>query len=130
MAASGRVAGAGRAAWERWYAAAEAYAAAHGDLDVPRRHEAEGGERLGQWLGAQRAARKRGKLSAERERRLEAIGMVWDVRAWRAARCAEEAARYLELHGREVPARYVSASGRAVGRAARYARARQAVRGQ
>jgi hypothetical protein len=109
------------AAWERGYAAAKRYKETHGDLDAPHRHK-ENGTNLGTWLSAQRAARRAGTLCAERERRLDALGMIWDVRQWRAARCARAAAAYSAAHGKPVPARYVAADGKPVGRAARYAR--------
>ena len=53
---------------------------AAGRRDVPRTHTTPDGYALGSWQGMQRTARKRGKLSAERAERLEAVGFVWDAR--------------------------------------------------
>jgi hypothetical protein len=110
------------AAWERGYAAAEQYYKEHGDLDAPARHE-ENGMKLGIWLNNQRAARRAQALPAQREQRLGEIGMIWDVRQWRAERNREMAEQYRQEHGRAVPARHVSADGKPLGRSARYARA-------
>lgn len=70
--------------WEARYRLAEGYYREHGDLKVPQTYVAEtGGGRvwLGRWLADQRRKRNspegRRALTAEQERRLEAIGMEW-----------------------------------------------------
>jgi glycerol-3-phosphate cytidylyltransferase-like family protein len=51
------------------------YKRAHGDCNVPRQY----GPclKLGGWVGIQHVAKKKNKLSAEREERLNSIGFVW-----------------------------------------------------
>ena len=49
-----------------------------GHCDVPDRHE-EQNVKLGNWLSYQRAARKKGTLGDGRRRRLEEVGVTWDV---------------------------------------------------
>jgi hypothetical protein len=118
------------AAWERGYAAAKEYRNKHGDLDVPARHK-ENGTNLGTWLSAQRAARRahtHNEQWTQREQRLDEIGMIWDVRQWRAERNAAAAAQYETHRGKPVPARYITEDGRTLGRAARYARSAAAGR--
>lgn len=67
--------------WEDWYADAEAYYKAHGDLMVSPDYETADGHRLGIWIYGQRdiyMGRKQGlRLTAEKIDRLNAIHMVW-----------------------------------------------------
>jgi hypothetical protein len=68
------------ARWEAHYSALVGYAATHGHARVPTSCET-GGLRLGSWVIAQRAKRKRGELEAEREHRLAAVtGWTWEGR--------------------------------------------------
>ena len=55
---------------------------------MPQSHVTADGFKLGPWVATQRQAYKgnQGGLSAERVSRLEALGMVWDVRKSRALR--------------------------------------------
>lgn len=55
-----------------------AYQAQHGNCNVPTGYS---DQQLGGWVTAQRMAKKRGKLSPERERRLTDTGFVWDMMA-------------------------------------------------
>ena len=77
--------------WTASYAAAAAYHAEHGDLDVPPDYRSPTGLHLRQWVGYQRKSRAEGRLSADRVALLDAIGMDWttvdDAReaAWNAA---------------------------------------------
>jgi len=64
-------------AWERSFAALAAFAERNGHVDVP----AQGAKRsLARWVNDQRRSRQVGALSAERARRLEALGICWSVR--------------------------------------------------
>ena len=72
------------AQWECGYAAAERYFREHGNLEVPSGYTAADGMCLGTWISNQRGAylgTKRGAapLTAEQVRKLDAIGMVWEV---------------------------------------------------
>lgn len=68
--------------WDRWYGRLAAYAAEHGNCLVPRGYKTADGSALGTWVNTQRQAYKgaNGGLSAPRASRLEALGMVWNVR--------------------------------------------------
>ncbi len=61
-------------AWERSFAQLAATAKKQGHVDVPA------GTSLGRWVNDQRRAKQVGALSAERVRRLEALGMCWSLR--------------------------------------------------
>ena len=68
-------------AWEEGFAALTTFKTREGHCLVPQNH-VEGTFKLGTWVSNQRA--NRDKTSAERRRRLDAIGFVWDTResAW------------------------------------------------
>ena len=70
------------AAWEAGRRELAAYAAEHGGCLVPKGYKTADGYALGTWVGTQRQAYKgaNGGLSAPRASRLEALGMVWNVR--------------------------------------------------
>ena len=63
--------------WERGFAALRKFRAREGHCCPPRRH-VEGGYELGQWVSVQRY--RKDLLSAERKRRLDGIGFVWNWR--------------------------------------------------
>lgn len=67
------------AKWDQAYAHAEAYYAAHHDLLPPATYRSEDGFGLGDWVRRMRTARAEGdpKLTEDRIRRLDAIGMQW-----------------------------------------------------
>ena len=64
------------AQWEENFALLVEYRDREGNCDVPKKHE-ERGAKLGTWLGRQRKDRKNGVMDAERERRLEELGVRW-----------------------------------------------------
>ena len=57
-----------------------AYTAGEGHANVPQRHVADDGFRLGNWVGTRRNERSAGTLSPVRIAELDALGMVWDPR--------------------------------------------------
>ncbi|MCI8513126.1 MAG: DEAD/DEAH box helicase family protein [Lachnospiraceae bacterium] len=65
--------------WEKGYAAAVAYRIAHGDLNVSGDYRAPGGLVLKSWLQNQRKRYRSGRLEADRKKRLDAIGMLWEL---------------------------------------------------
>jgi Helicase associated domain len=65
--------------WENGFAALSKFRAREGHC-FPSRHHVEGKFSLGAWVSTQRYYLKRKLLSAERKRRLDAIGFVWDWR--------------------------------------------------
>jgi hypothetical protein len=62
-------------AWERGFAALKKFKAREGHCQVLQSH-LEGPFKLGQWVSVQRVFK--GKI-ANRKRRLDAIGFVWDL---------------------------------------------------
>ena len=65
------------AKWEEGYAHFQYYKD-NNDGHVPVTYKTEDGYKLGQWVDNQRQAYKREKLTDERIRRLEALGIVWE----------------------------------------------------
>lgn len=71
-------------AWERGFSYAQAYYTEHGDLDVPTTFITNDGFRLGAWICDQRE--RVHKLSNERKKRLDEIGMLWvKEKSWNKA---------------------------------------------
>lgn len=69
-----------RPTWEAAFDALAAYAAEHGHTNPPGGEQTDDGRSLASWVTAQRQARSKGKLSAERCRRLEALsGWSWNL---------------------------------------------------
>ena len=73
--------------WNEMYLLAETYFKEYGNLEIPSRFktlngtdEDENGYNLGQWQSWQRKMYKKGKLSPERKKLLEQIGMIWEIR--------------------------------------------------
>ena len=104
--------------WDEMFRLARAYARAHGDLLVPRECVWDG-RRLGAWIGTQRYEYRTGKnplFTPERREKLESIGMVWDVKAYRFALMCRCLAEYAAEHGTaRVPQDYVTQSGERLG---------------
>ena len=63
--------------WERGFETLSKFRARKGHC-LPSRHHVEASFRLGQWVSVQRY--RKTLLPAERKRRLDAIGFVWDCR--------------------------------------------------
>ena len=66
------------AKWERHYVLLKRYGKQQGHCNVDH-HHVESGDKLGTWLRTQRRHQKKGTLAPERQRRLDEIGVVWDV---------------------------------------------------
>jgi superfamily II DNA or RNA helicase len=67
------------APWEFWFGLLQRYSERFGQARPPKDY-VEGGYRLGGWVADQRRANDRGRLSDERQRRLEALqGWVWNT---------------------------------------------------
>lgn len=98
------------AQWYRYLAAARRYRQVHGHLRIPRRWISPDGLAVGAWIRTQRHNRRR--LAPRRLSALDALGMVWDVRADRWEAGLHAAARYAAAHGHLHPAHnYQDADG-------------------
>lgn len=64
------------AAWDRRFESLATFRAASGHCNVPRGYSLD--PALPTWITHQRAAKRRGQLSLDREERLVALGFVWD----------------------------------------------------
>lgn len=98
--------------WWDGYGHARAYHAGHGNLEVPSGYVTPGGFRLGNWLTWQRTSRSRGRLTGERARLLDALGITWDQAeaAWQRAYAGLRA--FNDQHGHfEIPPDQQTADG-------------------
>jgi len=101
--------------WEQSFLEAKAYYEHFHDLRVPVKYVTETGFPLGMWITMMRQARANRRFSIvteERIKRLDEIGMIWNVLSDQWERNYLEAAMYYRQHGNLlVPARYVTESG-------------------
>ena len=74
-------------AWNKMYELAKKYYEHYGDLKIPNRfktvngYETNGnGYNLGGWISWQRVKYKKGSLSEDKIKKLEEIGMMWNIR--------------------------------------------------
>lgn len=107
-------------AWERGFEHAKAYSEAYGNLLVPAKYVCDDGYRLGTWIMNMRQRRVNDRLqlglTEDRVRRLDEIGMKWDVLSLQWEENFLEAARYYREHGDLlVSSRYRTKSGFALG---------------
>ena len=65
----------GETKWEEKFGELLAYKEKHGDVNIPIDRKSE----LWRWISTQRIFKKRGKLLADRIRRLDEIGFIWDL---------------------------------------------------
>ncbi len=97
---------------ERCWEAAKRYYEKNGDLNIPAKYITEDNIRLGEWLGSQRSLQRRGKMSEDRQKELEKMGVWWAVfnDRWETMFAAAEA--YYAANGNLwVPPGYVSPDG-------------------
>ena len=96
------------AQWEEGFAALLRYVEDNGDARVPRSCVADG-FRLGQWAQVQRTSHAKGRLEADRERRLLGLpGWTWDPIADQWEEAFRVLLRYVEDNGdARVPAPYI-----------------------
>ncbi len=93
-------------AWRRGYEAAVEYREEYGNLDVPNSYRTKEGYKLGAWISDQRE--KSEKMSVERIRLLDDIGMIWiKPDSWEVRFALAKA--YFEKHGNlNMPAGYTA----------------------
>ena len=106
--------------WEDKYELAKAYYEHHGNLEVPDNFKTingyefdENGEKLGKWIGQQRQAYKgKQKITPERIKKLEEIGMIWDLTKDKWMNNYNLAKIYYEHHGNlEMPQNFKTING-------------------
>ena len=101
--------------WEKSFLEAKTYYERFHDLKVPVKYVTETGFPLGMWITMIRQARANRRFSIvteERIKRLDEIGMIWDVFSNQWECNYLEAAAYYREHGDLlVPATYVTPSG-------------------
>ena len=84
--------------WAHFFALLKSYQQTTGKIDVPRDFMVEG-KNLGIWVQSQRSKRNKGKLNKEREKLLEGIDFIWDLKAYRWNRCLEALKAFQRQHG-------------------------------
>ncbi len=103
-------------AWQQAYQHACAYRERNGHLDVPTAHVTSDEFRLGTWIGNQRKAWREERLSQDKIRALEDLGIVWDPLEAKWERGLAEARMYKDQYmDLRVHAKYVSPSGYKLG---------------
>ncbi len=63
--------------WESGFAHLKAYCKENGNTDVPSGYVCEDGYKLGMWFANQKSRNRNGKLTEERAKKLEALGVTW-----------------------------------------------------
>lgn len=108
-------------AWEIYYAAAAEYRNTYGSLRAPKSYVTKDGLALGAWLLTQRrvyAGKRNGRLTGDQIRKLNEIGMVWEIpehESWE--RGCEALLAYYRRHGHtDVKSGYVTEEGYALGK--------------
>ena len=102
--------------WEEGFKELIAYHQEHGNCLVPQRFVTESGNKLGTWVGSQRAALGKNQLAEDRKQRLDAIGFVWDPLEQLWEEGFKELIAYHQEHGDcLVPSRFVTDSGYRLG---------------
>ena len=102
-------------AWETYYLAARQWYLEHGELKIPKSFVTPTGLTLGSWIQTQRRVRAGnvpGSLTEEKVKKLDEIGMIWDVSASSWEEAMDELRTYYREHGdADVKAKYVSPDG-------------------
>lgn len=98
--------------WEKHYRACKAYRERYGNLNIPGDYVTEDGIKLGIWIknvrNYHRSGIKSSYFTPERERQLDALGMIWDQPNYVWERNYAAALAYYREHGNlEVPRGYI-----------------------
>jgi superfamily II DNA or RNA helicase len=98
--------------WETIFGLLQDYVAEHGSSQVPSSHVVDN-YKLGSWVSNQRAFRKKGKLSPERQGLLENLpGWTWEPTTTSWDRAYDLMAEYVREHGTVVvPKSYAAVAG-------------------
>lgn len=105
--------------WEHMFVCAAAFYREHGHLNVPKHYKTPEGYSLGAWLQTQRRVHSGsvpGTLTEEQVRRLDGIGMVWDVQQQRWEKYFAALKAYKGAYGDvDIKKDYVDPQGIALG---------------
>lgn len=105
------------AAWERGLEEARKFREQFGNLQVPAKYKTKDDYPLGKWINNARKRRNDGKLTEERIRQLDQMGMIWSVFDAKWEQGYALAAVYAQEYGNlDVPRDYKTADGKTLGR--------------
>ena len=104
------------AAWERGLEEARKFREQFGNLQVPAKYKTKDDYPLGKWINNARKRRNDGKLTEERIRQLDQIGMIWSVFDAKWEQGYALAMNYAAKHGDlNVPVNYTTEEGEKLG---------------
>ena len=104
------------AAWERGLEEARKFREQFGNLQVPAKYKTKDGYLLGKWINNARKRRNAGKLTEERIRQLDQLGMIWSVFDAKWEQGYALAMNYAAEHGDlNVPVNYTTEEGEKLG---------------
>ncbi len=87
------------ARWEKGFQALTDYVSLHGSSQVPFDYVTDDSFKLGQWVTMQRKSFRKGTLDRNRQKRLEALGLEWDVNQNKWQTGLEHAAAFAKANG-------------------------------
>ena len=104
------------AAWERGLEEARKFREQFGNLQVPAKYKTKDDYPLGKWINNARKRRSDGKLTEERIRQLDQMGMIWSVFDAKWEQGYALAMNYAAKHGDlNVPVNYTTEEGEKLG---------------
>ena len=104
------------AAWERGLEEARKFREQFGNLQVPAKYKTKDDYPLGKWINNARKRRNDGKLTEERIRQLDQMGMIWSVFDAKWEQGYALAMNYAAEHGNlNVPVNYTTEEGEKLG---------------
>ena len=104
------------AAWERGLKEARKFREQFGNLQVPAKYKTKNDYPLGKWINNARKRRSDGKLTEERIRQLDQMGMIWSVFDAKWEQGYALAMNYAAEHGNlNVPVNYTTEEGEKLG---------------
>lgn len=102
--------------WYEYYRLAKQYYDEEGNLLIPLLYMTKNGVKLGSWIGTQRKRYKEGKISTDKIRLLENIGMIWSIYDANWYEYYDLASDYYKTHGNLlVPLRYKTSDNKKLG---------------
>jgi hypothetical protein len=102
--------------WKEYYDLAKEYYNKNGNLLIPLDYILNNDIYLGNWIGTQRRNYKDKKLSKEKIKQLEKIGMIWDPFDAQWKEYYDSLVEYYNINGDSlVPIRYITEDGKQLG---------------